>query len=61
MTVAEILHLKLKVLCYPNTNTDTGLKIKFYKLLVEMAITLYSVASLLVLLSCHKGLVSDRF
>jgi len=33
MTVAEILQLKLKVLCYPNTDTEIGLKIKFYKLL----------------------------
>lgn len=40
MTVAVIPELKLKVLCYPNTDTDSGLKINFYKLLIEMKVTL---------------------
>lgn len=53
--------LKWKVLWYPNTDTDSGLKINFCKLLVEMKITLYNVASLLFLLTCSKWLVSDHF
>lgn len=54
MTVAVITELKLKVLCYPNTDTDSGLKINFYKLLIDMKVTLYCVPSLLFLLSCSK-------
>lgn len=54
MTVAEKPQLELKVLCYPNTDTDRGLKNKFYKLLVEMKVTSYNVASLLFLLTCSK-------
>lgn len=48
MTVAEIPELKLKVLWYPNTDTDSGLKMYFWKLVVEMKVTLYNVASLFI-------------
>lgn len=53
----------VKVECFvlPSHRYWFRLKVRYYKLLVEMKDALYIIASLLFLLSCSKRLVSDHF